>query len=434
MPKKFLSFIYYIVILMVVLFLAWANWELFLAPKAEIKSGKLVKYYDSLEDDACHVIYVLNGAVNQRDNPDKLYASDEEFMLRMPTKYGYTFNGWYADRHYRNRVDSISYRQEGSIVLYARWTPKIDNAANVENYSYQAKESEENIILLKDCEYGFVNEIDIPGMPSTREDDFLNNYIFSESQCPQGLCFTDEYVILTSYSEESDCLGELMVFDRSSGTYLVTLGMDPKSHLGGITFDGKNIWVCNSAENTIERLSYDFIQLMATENAGSVIDATDVVDIYPVENKPSCITYHNGRLWIATHTIYLNSKMRAYHYDNMSNELTILSEFTLPNQVQGVAFGDDDWVYLSTSYGRSSSSYLKAYPSIVEMSTNPNKPSYMIEMPPCSEEVDLLDGKLYILFESAGEKYLEGTDGRGTSVSPIDKILTISLDSIPTEE
>ena len=159
-----------------------------------------------------------------------------------------------------------------------------------------------------------------------------------------------------------------------------------------------------------------------------------MVDIYPVENKPSCITYHNGRLWIATHTIYLNSKMRAYHYDNMSNELTILSEFTLPNQVQGVAFGDDGQVYLSTSYGRSSSSYLKAYPSIVEMSTNPNKPSYMIEMPPCSEEVDLLDGKLYILTESAGEKYLEGTDGRGTSVSPIDKILTISLDSIPTEE
>lgn len=432
MSKKWIYVIYEFVILTVVAFLAWANWNLLSEKEASRKSGKLVKYYDSLKDDTCHVIYVLNGAVNQRDNPQELTEEDMDILLRTPTKYGYIFNGWYSDIHYRNKVTEISYYPEKNIVLYARWTPKIDNAANIENYSYHSEDLGENIILLKDCEYGFVNEIDIPGMPSTREEDFLNNYIFSESQCPQGICFTDDYVIVTSYSEESDCLGELMVFEKESGMYLVTLGMDPKSHLGGITFDGKNIWVCNSNENTIERISYDFIQLMATENAGSVIDATEVVDIYPVENKPSCITYHNGRLWIATHTIYLNSQMRAYHYDNMDNELSVLSEFKIPNKVQGVAFDDNGKVYLSTSYGRAISSYLKVYNNIVDLSTSPNEPEYMIEMPPCSEEVDILDGTIYLLFESAGEKYLEGTDGRGTSISPIDKILTIPLRGIPT--
>ncbi|MFQ6822633.1 MAG: hypothetical protein ACLRTZ_04265 [Agathobacter sp.] len=44
-------------------------------------------------------------------------------------------------------------------------------------------------------------------------------------------------------------MGELMVLDRETGEYMVTLGMDENSHLGGIAFDGDNVWVCNSYEN-----------------------------------------------------------------------------------------------------------------------------------------------------------------------------------------
>lgn len=152
-------------------------------------------------------------------------------------------------------------------------------------------------------------------MPETKENDFLNNYIFSEAQCPQGICITDEYVLITSYSDDKGSLGELMVFDREDGEYLVTLGMDANSHLGGIAFDGENVWVCNSYDTTVERISYDFLSLMATANSKQVIDATGVVDVFDVGNKPSCITYYGGRLWIATHNILFRSKMVAYYYD-----------------------------------------------------------------------------------------------------------------------
>ena len=47
----------------------------------------------------------------------------------------------------------------------------------------------------------------------THLNDFLNNYIFSEAQCPQGICITDEYVLITSYSDDKGSLGELMVFE-----------------------------------------------------------------------------------------------------------------------------------------------------------------------------------------------------------------------------
>lgn len=320
----------------------------------------------------------------------------------------------------------LSSRSDNSFLLRS-----IDNIYNVENYEYTAnKRLHPEIKFLKDCNYEFCDEISIPGMPGTKEEDYNNNYIFSTSQCPQGLVYTEKYVLITSYSEGKKSLGELMVFDKKSGEYLVTLGMDPKSHLGGLTYDGENVWVCNSADKTIERISFDFVELMALENRGEVVDATEVVDIYKVDNIPSCITYHNGRIWIATHTLLFDSQVAAYYYDRKQNVLLSLSEFKIPSKVQGIAFDQNDKIYLSTSYGRRESSYLKIYDSLITLSSNPNQPTTQIEMPPGSEELYAENDNLYVLFESAGEKYYEGTDGKGISASPIDKILCINLDSL----
>lgn len=306
----------------------------------------------------------------------------------------------------------------------------IDCVANVLNYNYTSMDYRDQTIRpLKDCEFSFLDELNIPGMPETKEEDLANNYIYSVAQCPQGLCFTDEYMLITSYSEEDDCLGELMVFDRESGRYLVTLGMDSESHLGGIAFDGKNVWVCNSSQKTLERLSYDFIQLMATENEGDVVDASEVVDIYDIGNRPSCVTFYRGRIWIATFHAYQNGEAVAYHYDSNKDTLIQLSEYEIPPKVQGITFAEDGTVYLSCSYGRKQSSYIKRYDSVASMAAKTKRPSAQVEMPPGSEEIVLSDGALYVVFESAGEKYLEGTDGKGTSLSPINKILKIEVDS-----
>lgn len=168
---------------------------------------------------------------------------------------------------------------------------------------------------------------------------------------------------------------------------------------------------------------------MATANSKQVIDATGVVDVFDVGNKPSCITYYGGRLWIATHNILLKSKMVAYYYDKKDDRLTSLSTYTIPARVQGVTFDTSGKVYLSTSYGRNESSYIKCYKSLIALSSRPNRPDITIEMPPGSEELDSVDKRLYVIFESAGEKYLEGTDGKGNSPAPIDKILRINTDS-----
>lgn len=400
------------------------------ADPASFASGPSIQtFYDQMskKDGVSYIYYNLGGAANNVYNRSYISPEQKYIGLREPHKFGYKFDGWYLDKYYDTKADVLTYEKGKGYVVYAKWVRKVNNEYSVEHYSYRSGEKSDTL-RLKDCDYGFIDEINIPGMPETKESDFLNNYIFSEAQCPQGICITSDYVLISSYSDDDGSLGELMVFDRKDGEYLVTLGMDSKSHLGGIAFDGENVWVCNSYDMTIERISYDFIDLMATENSKQVIDATGVVDVFPVDNKPSCITYYGGRLWIATHNILIKSKMVAYYYDQKDDKLTALSTYTIPARVQGVTFDESGKVYLSTSYGRDISSYIKCYKSLISLSSRPNKPDITIEMPPGSEELDAVDGNLYVIFESAGEKYLEGTDGKGNSPAPIDKILRISTD------
>ena len=380
----------------------------------------------SESDGVSYIYYNLGGAANNINNCGYITPKQKFMGLREPHKYGYKFDGWYLDEHFSKKADVLTYEKANGYVVYAKWVRTINNEYSVEHYNYRSNKKA-HTLALKDCDYDFIDEIDIPGMPETKENDFLNNYIFSEAQCPQGICITDEYVLITSYSDDKGSLGELMVFDREDGEYLVTLGMDANSHLGGIAFDGENVWVCNSYENCVERISYDFIELMAYQNTGDVVDARDVVDEFPVKNTPSCITWYGGRLWIATHTLLVNSRMVAYYLDKKTDKLIALSDYKIPQKVQGVTFDDSGNVYLSTSYGRNQSSYLYCYDSVTALATRPKHPRKKVEMPPASEELDVRDNTLYILFESAGEKYYEGTDGKGKSLFPLDKILKIPI-------
>lgn len=378
-----------------------------------------------------HLVYALNGGINSNYNPDTLTEEELPVTLDVPVREGYNFAGWYTDSSYTHKITEINSENAENMVLFAKWTKAIDNHYNVEMYSYQSSSViSRNHKELKDCNYGFLDDVIIPGMPSTREQDYLDHVISSEAQCMQGLCFTPEFILMTSYAEESDNLGSLMVFDRESGAYLVTLGMKEESHLGGIAYDGENVWICHSNSKTLERISYDYILKIAEDAPGYCIDASALFDEYRLKNTPSCITCYGDRIWVATHTKLFDSEMLSYSYDSEEDKLVAMSSYNIPSKVQGVAFDRKGSVYLSTSYGRNNSSYLKVYSSLLALTKKPDEPSMKVEMPPCSEQLAIADDNIYVVFESASRKYFEGTDGNGTSASPIDKVLEVTVASV----
>lgn len=405
-------------------------------------SSQSACFFDSYSDfdSACdeegkyHLMYFLNGGVVDGELQETFVEAELPISLPIPTREGYNFAGWYRDNNYRHRINSITWDNCGSYALFAKWTREIDSNASVQMYSYTTDSTVSgNDKKLAECCYGFVDSIDIPGMPSTREADYQDNLITTEAQCPQGICMTEDYCFITAYcSDDRENLGSLYVFDRHTGEYLVTLGMKKNSHLGGLTFDGRNLWICHSDTRTLECISYSYIRQVASEKPQIFVDCTGMFQEYRVANMPSCITYHDGLLWVATHNSYFKSVMVSYRY--LDGKLVEQKRYEIPEKVQGIAFDEEDHVYLSTSYGRTKSSYLKVYNSVDSLNTDPGNCLIKVEMPPCSEEINYTDGTLYILFESASEKYFEGTDGNGTSVCPIDKILSVNVDSILSGE
>lgn len=104
----------------------------------------------------------------------------------------------------------------------------------------------------------------------------------------------------------------------------------------------------------------------------------------------------------------------------------------VPDYVQGITFSRDKTIF-SCSYGRNSTK--KRFISELQVYDNSEAadPSMLgdlelvISLPPMVEEVEMVGDEVYMIFESAATTYLEGTDGKGQSTCPIDKIISVKL-------
>lgn len=380
--------------------------------------------------DVWQITYWMNGGTNSILNPRELTGDTPlPYPLQIPYKKGYNFSGWYEDETYEHKVEQLTELKD--MTLYAKWTLNIDSFQNISLYPYESA-GKRDVLLLKNLPFSLFYQIETPGNPKTRWEDFKNHYIDSDNQCPQGLCLTKDYVIISTYSagDDKNTLGALIFYDRITGEHVKSFGMENASHLGGIAYDGKNLWICHSNTMEIERISYEFLEHLIRISKQNFIDISNCFSRYPVKNVPSCIAFDDGRLYVATHKVYTSSRMLTYTYNQEEDCLEMEKKYFIPSKVQGVTFDEEGRVYLSTSYGRTKSSYLHIYDSLEDLETFFNAPILSIEMPPGSEEIVRTKDDLYILFETACYKYYEGTDGNGTCDYPIDKIVILNLPGI----
>lgn len=369
------------------------------------------------------LIYELDGGSNSILNPQKLTEQDIPFVLKNPQKEGYLFGGWYLEPEGLHRVYTIE--NTAGQRLYAKWNLCIDCNRNVQEYPYHAKG--ENL-LLKDVTYSFLYELDTPGNPKTRIKDLLQQKYASEYQCPQGLCLTKDYIIVSSYALEEDKLGALTLYDRNTLEHVISFGMEADSHLGGIAYDGRSLWICHSNTKELERISYAFIQKLATQSNEKFIDITHCFDKYKVYNTPSAIMCYGDKIYVATHHIYTPGVL--YTYTFLDDTLLLEKKSLLPQKVQGLCVDDHGYCYVSQSYGRNQSSYLSIYDNLEALQKNFLNERLCVEMPPGSEAVVTENGVCYVLFETSSYKYYEGSDGKGICLYPLDKILLINQNSL----
>ena len=84
-----------------------------------------------------NITYNLDGGTNSLDNPS-VYTGEVAITLAAPTKYGYTFGGWYSDSTLENAVSTIPQGSTGAKTFYAKWTPATTNSIH---YYYNTEDA-----------------------------------------------------------------------------------------------------------------------------------------------------------------------------------------------------------------------------------------------------------------------------------------------------
>ncbi len=74
-----------------------------------------------LEKGTYKITYELDGGENNSENPPTYKETSSDITLYDPTKSGYTFEGWYTDPEFTNKVDVIKTDTKENITLYAQW-------------------------------------------------------------------------------------------------------------------------------------------------------------------------------------------------------------------------------------------------------------------------------------------------------------------------
>ena len=69
------------------------------------------------------IIYELDGGTNSENNPATYTVETPTIEFAAPSKTGYTFNGWYAEKDFSgDNVTELPQGNYGNVTLYAKWT------------------------------------------------------------------------------------------------------------------------------------------------------------------------------------------------------------------------------------------------------------------------------------------------------------------------
>lgn len=243
----------------------------------------------------------------------------------------------------------------------------------------------------------------IPGLKSTNIGGFI-----SSSMCPQGLTFAEDYLLLTAYDMKSEENSVIYVMDKDRRTLITTLILPSKAHVGGISYDGVNVWINIGSKVS----SFPFNTIKEMIKTGDHFIHVQFNTTVQLDLTASYSTYHDGKLWVGTYNELQVTKMNSYYINDIDTypTLTKADTITMPTRVQGIAFTDNGYLIISRScqlykglrgYMRQLDVYKPYYSTEVSGTILLGDLVNSVEMPSMNEEIAIYGPYLYVNFESA---------------------------------
>lgn len=267
----------------------------------------------------------------------------------------------------------------------------------------------------------------------------------SDGMTHQGLAYDEEdsRFYITGYRSDGES-SQVSIVSRETGEEIKRLSLVNEDlspflgHVGGITLSGDYVYMADSnglavflksefdsAENGDKVISVGTFETASSDDSMKVAfvhaegDRIFLGEFYREENYPTPdshkVTCSDGSVNPA---LILEYRLDPTCEFGISKEIT--RAYSVPGLVQGVCLTDDGKMCLSTSYGPAFSHILIYSVSAPEDNINVlgqntelcilDSGSLVcdIKAAPMSEEIVLVDGKLYAMCESATDKYVFG--------------------------
>lgn len=241
---------------------------------------------------------------------------------------------------------------------------------------------------------------------------------------PQGICQADKYILITAYHSKKKQRSVIYAVDTETSSLVSTITLPNTYHLGGIAFDGKNIWITGdtsdkyTGEPFVQYIRYEDFERMIAEPVYEVRRNEISGPVY-IKNKPSFLEFDNGILWVGTYIGRESSKrgfMNGYKINETGNG-PALNTFMysvisgLDSSAQGADIKDDD-LYVSSSYAGAIGAIKSSFVTKYNFSDAKNgdrdmdisrKELKRVEVPKMNEEILVTDSGIIINFESAAD-------------------------------
>ncbi len=244
----------------------------------------------------------------------------------------------------------------------------------------------------------------MPGMIKTNVGGFS-----ATRMIPQSITFAGKYLLMSAYDYTKAQESVIYVMDKNTRKYLTTIVMPHTGHLGGIVYDGTNIWITHGKK--LECFPFQVVE-NAVLSGGAYTELYSVTSVCTTSETVSYVSYYKNRLWAGAYSETKSKYLYGYTINDKTGvpTLTRTHKILMPNRTQGVAFTKDGKLIISrscqTKKGRSGfMSELVTYKptwNFSKTSIKKNKKKKTVKMPPMNEGIAISGSYLYVIYESCG--------------------------------
>lgn len=241
---------------------------------------------------------------------------------------------------------------------------------------------------------------------------------------PQSVAFVENYLLISAYDLSGEQESVIYIMDKKKKSYITTLVLPHQGHVGGMAYDGDNIWI--SYGRKIQCIKKQVV-LDAAKSGKVYTEIYTFTTEAAMPDTASYVTYYKDRVWVGAYSETAQKYMYGYSIANKTGVpvLTQKNKILMPNRTQGVTMASDGRMIISRSCQTRPSNrgflcQLDVYKptwKLSKKSVKKNKRKKVIQMPPMNEGIVVNGTHTYLIFESSS--FTECS-------APVDRVMAFS--------